>query len=68
MNGKDRGTAIVGPYSFDLSNALRPGTNAITVETDNSLGRAIDDFMGVYLPNDPTGINGATLWLGEAMA
>ena len=66
VNGVDCGTAIVAPYRFRATGALKAGANEIVVETDNSLGRAIDDFMGVYLPNDPTGISGATLWLGEA--
>ncbi len=65
VNGTDCGTAIVAPYAFRADGALRAGENEIVVETDNSLGRAIDDFMGVYLPNDPTGLCGATLWLGE---
>ena len=64
-NGKPRGVRIVGDYVFDLTGALHEGANEIVVELDTTLGRPMDDFLGQYLPNEPTGLNRAVLWFGE---
>lgn len=64
VNGVDCGCRIVPDYAFDLDGSLHAGTNRIVVETNTTLARAMDDFVGQFLPLEPTGMTGATLELG----
>ncbi len=64
VNGSDCGTRIVGDYAFDVAPGLVEGTNVLLVQTNTTLGRAMDDFVGQFVPLEPTGMTGATLLLG----
>lgn len=64
VNGRDCGCRIVPDWRFDVTDALVPGKNAIEIELTSTLGRAMDDFMGQYLPLEPVGLAGAVLQIG----
>lgn len=61
VNGRACGTRLVPDYVFDLGDALVAGHNRIRVETNTTLARVMDDFVGQFLPLEPTGLSGATL-------
>lgn len=63
-NGRELGVRIVPDWSFSLDGAVHPGRNEILVEVAGTLGRAMDDFVGQFLPIAPTGIDGAELVFG----
>ncbi len=63
-NGRELGVRIVPDWSFSLDGAVHPGRNEILVEVAGTLGRAMDDFVGQFLPISPTGIDGAELVFG----
>lgn len=63
-NGRELGVCIVPDWSFSLDGAVHPGRNEILVEVAGTLGRAMDDFVGQFLPITPTGIDGAELVFG----
>lgn len=65
VNGTDCGTRLVPDYAFDVAEALREGENEVVVEVNGTLARAMDDFIGQYLPLEPLGLTGATLVLGR---
>lgn len=65
VNGADCGTRIVPPYRFRLDGLLVPGPNLIEVELNTTLGRPFGDFFGQFLPQEATGMDGATLSLGS---
>jgi hypothetical protein len=64
VNGVECGVKIVPDYVFDLRDCLRAGANHVMVEVNTTLSRAIDDFVGQFLPLEPTGLTGATLEIG----
>lgn len=63
-NGRELGVCIVPDWIFSLDGAVHPGRNEILVEVAGTLGRAMDDFVGQFLPITPTGIDGAELVFG----
>ena len=63
-NGRELGVRIVPDWSFSLDGTVHPGRNEILVEVAGTLGRAMDDFVGQFLPIAPTGIDGAELVFG----
>lgn len=67
-NGRELGVRIVPDWSFSLDGAVHPGRNEILVEVAGTLGRAMDDFVGQFLPISPTGIDGAELVFGASTA
>lgn len=62
VNGTDCGTRLCGDYLFPLR-GLVSGENAVEVELNTTLGRAMNDFLSQFLPMEPTGLNGAVLEL-----
>lgn len=67
VNGKSLGIQIVPPMIYDLSGALQPGKNRITIEVATSLERQMStqpDMIRQYLglgdkqPTCPSGISG----------
>ena len=64
-NGRDLGVRIVPDWRFRLDGMVHPGRNEIVVEVAGTLGRAMDDFVGQFLPIEPTGIDGAELVFGN---
>lgn len=65
VNGKDCGCCIVPDYRFEVGDALVAGTNTIVVELTSTLGRAMDDFVGQFLPLEPFGMTGAKIVFGR---
>ena len=65
VNGKDCGCCIVPDYRFEVGDALVAGTNTIVVELTGTLGRAMDDFVGQFLPLEPFGMTGAKIVFGR---
>ncbi len=51
VNGKELGTAWHAPYRIDVTSALKPGSNQISVEVFNSW---INRLIGDLQPNTPT--------------
>ena len=58
LNGRPCGVRIQPPYLFDVSDALRPGENRLTVEVVNSPAYRERDFFSGYLAFPPSGILG----------
>ena len=65
VNGKDCGCCIVPDYRFEVGSALVAGSNTVVVELAGTLGRAMDDFVGQFLPLEPFGMTGAKLIFGR---
>lgn len=58
INGIDCGTCITPSYSFDISKALKVGTNHLEIYVVNTLNRNQRDMMSMYIETDPLGIVG----------
>ncbi len=58
LNGEDLGERIHAPYVFDISKALREGSNALTVEVTNSLVHQQPDVFSRYVQIPPSGLLG----------
>lgn len=58
INGLDLGQRISAPYSWDISNAAKPGTNIITVTVANTLVHRCKDRFSVYMPIPASGLIG----------
>ena len=58
LNGVDLGERIHAPYVFDISSAVREGTNELTVEVTNSLVHQQPDPFSLYMPISPSGLLG----------
>ena len=58
VNGIDIGDAIVPPYRFDITDALKDGQNSIVVEVTNHYGWAMRDGFSRYLAFEPSGLLG----------
>lgn len=65
VNGGNCGTRIVPDYEFAVGSVLHAGNNTIEVEVNGTLGRAMDDFVGQFMPLEPMGLTGAKLVLGR---
>ena len=58
VNGTFVGESTLPCPTFDLSSAVRKGTNHVVVEVTNTLVHAQRDLFSMYLPIDPSGIEG----------
>ena len=59
VNGMCAGTAVGEPYTFDISELSRTGTNDIRVEVTTTLAFAIRDSFSKYTVLLQEGIQGA---------
>ena len=58
VNGVDIGDAIIPPYRFDITDALKAGQNSVVVEVTNHYGWAMRDGFSRYLSFEPSGLLG----------
>lgn len=58
INGMDLGQRISAPYSWDISNAVKSGTNTITVTVANTLVHRCKDRFSIYMPIPASGLIG----------
>lgn len=58
VNGKHVGTRIAPPYRFDVTAAVRPGENVLSVEVVNNLGYQRRDALSRFLLIEPSGLLG----------
>ena len=58
LNGTALGVRICRPYVFDVTEALRAGTNALYVEVVNTLVCEMKDKLSKHAALDPTGLLG----------
>ncbi len=58
VNGTELGIRISEPYSWDVSDALKPGENEIEVIAANTLVNRIHDQFSCYLQLPPSGVMG----------
>ena len=58
VNGERIGDAIVPPYRFDITDAIRVGQNSIVAEVTNHYGWAMRDGFSQYLAFEPSGLLG----------
>ncbi len=63
LNGVDLGVRVCPPYRYDLTSALRDGTNELTIEISNTLANAIRDSFSSYLAIPATGLLGEIVWM-----
>jgi hypothetical protein len=63
LNGTDLGVRVCPPYRYDLTSALREGTNELVIEVSNTLAGAIRDGFSGYLAIPASGLTGAPEWL-----
>ena len=63
LNGTALGVRLCRPYVFDVTEALRPGTNALRVEVVNTLVCEMKDKLSKHAALDPSGLMGPVrLW------
>ena len=64
LNGKNCGTAVAAPYTFDLSKALKPGKNRLCVDVVNNpvYREKANDRYTTYLPLPASGLLGPVRW------
>ena len=65
LNGENVGVRICPPYTFDITKALRSGTNELTVTVANHLGYEQRDLCSKYLALEPSGLMGPIRILTE---
>ena len=58
INGKALGVKLIPPYVFDISSAVRPGSNEITVTTTSHSGYEKRDGFSRYMLFEPSGLLG----------
>ncbi len=58
VNGRDAGIRVAPPYRFEIGALLRAGTNALVVETADTLARKIRDPFSHFLLLPPAGLLG----------
>ncbi len=58
LNGVDLGERIDRPYVYDISKAVKPGKNRLTLEISNNLVHQHRDFFSQYLQIAPSGLLG----------
>lgn len=58
VNGKDLGIRICKPYRFDISGAMRKGTNEVSVTVSNSLVWQQHDRFSYFMQIPPSGLLG----------
>ncbi|WP_240422382.1 glycosylhydrolase-like jelly roll fold domain-containing protein [Listeria costaricensis] len=58
VNGVDCGVRICEPYRFDITLALKIGSNHLAIEVTNTLGTEQKDFLSQYRPIEPSGLLG----------
>ncbi|MCR5694179.1 MAG: glycosyl transferase family 2 [Clostridia bacterium] len=63
LNGKDLGVRICNPYRFDLSSALKEGTNELVIEVSNTLANAVRDRFTQFLAIPASGLVGSIIWM-----
>ncbi len=57
VNGISAGVRISHPYVFDISDLVKEGQNSLTVDVTNTLGTAVREPVGHYLPIEPFGMD-----------
>ncbi|MBQ7446138.1 MAG: glycosyl transferase family 2 [Clostridia bacterium] len=62
LNGVDLGVRVCRPYRYDISSALRDGTNELTIEVSNTLANAVRDRFSQYLAIPASGLIGPLTW------
>ncbi|MBR5313238.1 MAG: glycosyl transferase family 2 [Clostridia bacterium] len=63
LNGTDLGVRVCPPYRYDLTSALREGTNELVIEVSNTLAGALRDYFSSYVAIPASGLTGAPEWL-----
>lgn len=58
LNKIEIGCLIAPPYRFDISHAVKVGTNQLEIEVTNTLVHQIHDQFSVFLPIEPSGLLG----------
>lgn len=61
VNGVDCGCRLCPDYEFEVTEALKAGENVAEVVLNTTLGRAMGDFCGSFMPTAPAGLTGC--WL-----
>ena len=63
LNGEDLGVRVCPPYRYDLSKALRDGSNELVIEVSNTLANAVRDNFSFYMAIPASGIIGTVEWM-----
>lgn len=58
VNGRDLGWRFGRPFSFELADVAKPGTNALEVVVANTLGQAIHDMFSRFMVLPASGLLG----------
>ncbi|MDD4414988.1 MAG: hypothetical protein PHR14_10705 [Oscillospiraceae bacterium] len=58
LNGSDCGIRVSAPYKWDISGAVKPGTNKIEVIVANTLVNRQKDYFSRFMPIPPSGLFG----------
>ena len=58
VNGIPVGKAILPPYEFDISGAVRPGENTLCITVSNTNVFRVRDEFSKYLLIEPSGLLG----------
>ena len=62
-NGEDLGVRVCPPYRYDLTKALRTGTNELVIEVSNTLAGAVRDGFSGFVAIPASGLLGNIRWL-----
>ena len=58
LNGKDLGSKVIPPYTFDIKEAVRDGENELLIEVTNTNVFLLRDRFSAYMRIEPSGLLG----------
>ena len=58
LNGKNIGSRVIPPYTFDISEAVRDGENELLIEVTNTNVFLLRDRLSAYMRIEPSGLLG----------
>lgn len=61
VNGSAQSIRICPPYTFDISDAVKEGTNTLEIEVTTTLAREQKDWLSQYMLLEPAGITNAII-------
>ena len=58
LNGKNIGSRVIPPYTFDISKAVKDGENELLIEVTTTTVFLLRDRFSAYMRIEPSGLLG----------
>ena len=65
LNGKNIGSRVIPPYTFDISDAVKDGENELLIEVTNTNVFLLRDRFSAYMRIEPSGLLGPVKLLSK---